>query len=225
VNGKEYTFTLGGNNVCFPAESKGSFQMFVRTKNNLPDSTPIASRAKIREESPAKEDTMLNNEAVNSTMVYLADMMISKSAIVDSNGDEIFDTMTDSTLAAIPRRKVQYTLEYDNVGNYSAKNVVIRDNVPAEVCFEIGSVDLSGKYTIAYSNDKGMTWNYVSNKAAGEEDCAITDFRVILEDELMAPGHKIEGGFQAVIQEFTGNTTWTVPSGVTEVEVFAVGGG
>jgi hypothetical protein len=47
----------------------------------------------------------------------------------------------------------------------------------------------------------------------------------MLRDELAAPGHSVEGGFQAVIEEFTGNATWTVPSGVTEVEVFAVGGG
>jgi uncharacterized repeat protein (TIGR01451 family) len=224
VTERTYTFDLG-EHTCLPGGTQGSFEMFVRTKNNLPDSTPIAATVKIWEESAAKEDTMLNNEAVNSTMVYLADMMISKSAIVDSNGDEIFDTTTDSTLAAIPRRKVQYTLEYDNIGNYSAKNVVIRDSLPAEVCFEIGSIALSEGYSIEYSNDKGMTRNYVSNKNDGEEDCAITDFRVVLEDELMAPGHKIEGGFQAVIQEFTGNTTWTVPSGIREVEVFVVGGG
>jgi hypothetical protein len=65
----------------------------------------------------------------------------------------------------------------------------------------------------------------VSGKGTGEEDCTITDFKVSLEYPLVAPGHEIRGGFLDVIQEFTGNSTWTVPNGVTSVDVFAVGGG
>jgi hypothetical protein len=70
-----------------PGGARGGFEMFVRAKNNLTDSTPLAAKAAIREDSAAKEDTMLNNEAVSSTMVYLADVMIEKSAIVDSDND------------------------------------------------------------------------------------------------------------------------------------------
>jgi uncharacterized repeat protein (TIGR01451 family) len=158
VNDTTYTFTLGGNNVCFPAGSQGSFQMFVRSKNNLSDSTPIASRVEIWEESPAKEDTMANNEAVSSTMVYLADMMVSKHAIVDSNDDGNFDTATDSTTVATPGKQVQYTLEYDNIGNYNAENVIITDSMPAEVCLELGSIALPFGATIEYSTDRGMNW-------------------------------------------------------------------
>jgi uncharacterized repeat protein (TIGR01451 family) len=138
--------------------------MFVRTKNNLADSTPIASTVKIWEESAAKEDTMVNNEATSSTMVYLADVMIEKSAIVDSNGDGVFSG-DDATDAVGKGKKIQYTLQYDNIGNYSAENIVLRDSVPSEVCFELGSITLSGENTIEYSNDKGMTWNYMSSKS------------------------------------------------------------
>jgi uncharacterized repeat protein (TIGR01451 family) len=161
--------------------------MHVRTKNNLPDSTPIASTVSIWEDSLAKEDTMDNNEATSATMVYLADVMIEKSAIVDRDEDGIFGSIGDSSTTVEKGQNIQYQLHYDNIGNYTAENVVLRDSLPAEVCFEIGSIALSGGHTIEYSTDKGMTWGYMSNKKTGEEDCAITDFRIMLEEGLMAP--------------------------------------
>ncbi|MDR2190806.1 MAG: hypothetical protein LBP53_06645 [Candidatus Peribacteria bacterium] len=147
----------------------------------------------IWEDSPAKEDTMLNNEAISSTMVYLADVMVEKSAIVDSNADGLFSG-NDSTEIVSKGKKIRYRLAYHNIGNYSAENVVLRDKLPADTCFVIGSVVIPEKSWIEYSNDKGMTWSYVSDKAEGEQDCAITDFRIVLADKLTAPGHSVEGG-------------------------------
>ncbi|MDR2415916.1 MAG: DUF11 domain-containing protein [Candidatus Peribacteria bacterium] len=147
----------------------------------------------IWEESAAKEDTMVNNEAVSSTMVYLADVMIEKRAIVDSNGDGVFSG-DDSTEAVRKGKRIKYRVSYENIGNYSAENVVLRDSLPADTCFVIGSVNAPRRSWIEYSSDKGMSWSYVSNKADGEEDCAITDFRIVLADKLAAPGHSVEGG-------------------------------
>jgi uncharacterized repeat protein (TIGR01451 family) len=190
----KYLFDLGAE-VCVPGGAKGSFEMFVRTKNKLPDSTPISTLAEIWEESPAKEDTMLNNEAVSSTMVYLADVMVEKTAIVDSNADGIFSG--DDSLKEVGKgKKVKYRIRYTNIGNYNAENVVLRDSLPAEVCFTMGSVTLPERTVIEYSNDKGMTWSYISTKKIGEEDCEITDFRIVLADQLSAPGYSIAGSLK-----------------------------
>jgi uncharacterized repeat protein (TIGR01451 family) len=189
-----YVFDIGAE-VCIPGGAKGSFEMFVRTKNNLPDSTPIATTVKIWEESAAKEDTMENNEAVSSTMVYLADVMIEKSAIVDSNADGVFSG-DDSVHAVGKGKRVRYRLKYDNIGNYHAENVVLRESLPAEICFKMGSITLPERTSIEYSADKGMSWEYISSKGTGEEDCAITDFRIILEEPLMAPGNSKGGNFR-----------------------------
>jgi uncharacterized repeat protein (TIGR01451 family) len=53
---------------------------------------------------------------------------------------------------------VKYQLKYDNIGNYTAENVILRDSLPIDVCFVVGSIALSGRHTIEYSIDKGMTW-------------------------------------------------------------------
>lgn len=172
----------------------------------------------------AKEDTMKNNEAVSSTMVYLADVTIEKSAIVDSNSDGIFGA-GDSTTAIGKGKTVQYTLRYANIGNYSAKNVVISDSLPEELAFEVGSISLPASGTVEYSKDKGMNRNYISNKVDGDEDEDITDVRILLNDEVVL-GNSIEGQFIYPSNNniFTGNTTWIVPAGVRYIDVFAVGG-
>lgn len=112
--GGTLTFTLGDDQVCIPGGAKGNFEMFVRTLNNLPDATPISAKTTIWEESLGREDTMVNNVATSSTMVYLADMTIEKTAIVDSNEDGIFGG-NDSTTAVGKGKTIQYTLRYDNI--------------------------------------------------------------------------------------------------------------
>ena len=164
--------------------------MFVRTLNNLPDSTPISTKVTIWEDSLAKEDTMVNNVAISTTMVYLADVVIEKSAIVDSNSDGLFGG-SDSTTAVGKGKSIQYTLKYDNIGNFNAKHVVISDSLPDEVSFEMGSLTLPALGTVEYSTDRGMNRDYISTKSAGEEDEAITDVRVLLTNDVTAPSHSI----------------------------------
>ncbi|GHV26132.1 hypothetical protein FACS1894176_06230 [Bacteroidia bacterium] len=86
-------------------------------------------------------------------------------------------------------------------------------------------MSLRASGTIEYSKDKGMNRNYVSSIPAGSGDEQITDVRILLDDEVAAPSHSVEGKFIYPSKVFTGNTTWTVPAGVTSVDVFAVGGG
>jgi uncharacterized repeat protein (TIGR01451 family) len=113
--GGNYIFKLGDDEVCLPGGARGGFEMYVRTKNNLPDSTPIASTVSIWEDSAAKEDTMVNNEATSSTMVYLADVMIEKTARVDRDEDGIFGSSGDSTTTVEKGQNIQYQLHYDNI--------------------------------------------------------------------------------------------------------------
>lgn len=187
-----YIFDLWGEGVCFPGNSEGSFILSVRTSNGLNDSTPIIAEAEIWEESPAIEDTMDNNISKSSTMVYLSDVIIEKTAIVDSDGNEIYGNTGDSKDMAKKGDHVKYSLKYDNIWNYAAENVVILETIPVDTCFKVGSIKVPQDADIQYSSDWGLTWDY---SPQWNVDCQVTTVRLILKNSLEAPSNKIEGSF------------------------------
>lgn len=187
-----YVFDLWGEEVCFPGNSEGSFILSVRTSNGLNDSTPIIAEAEIWEESPAIEDTMENNKDESLTLVYLSDVIIEKTAIVDSDGNEIYGNTGDSKDMAKKGDHVKYSLKYDNIWNYAAENVVILETIPVDTCFKVGSIKVPQAANIQYSNDWWLTWDY---SPQWNIDCQVTTIRIILKDVLSAPSNKIEWSF------------------------------
>lgn len=102
---------------------------------------------------------------MTSTVVYRPDLTISKTAIVDLDANGTFTTGTaDSTINAIQSRTIRYKLEYDNIGNATAKSSYITEKIPAGTCLKVAGSPLAGVFTnlapgtiVEYSNDNGAS--------------------------------------------------------------------
>jgi uncharacterized repeat protein (TIGR01451 family)/fimbrial isopeptide formation D2 family protein len=71
-----------------------------------------------------------------------------------------------------PGTDLVYTITFTNTGGASAQSLVIKDPVPANTDFKVGSVTNSLGTTgltvaVAYSNDGGTTWSYTPVSAGG----------------------------------------------------------
>lgn len=64
-----------------------------------------------------------------------------------------------------PGTELTYTLQFQNLGEFAARNVAVTDSVPPQVVFKLGSVTQTLPAgitaTVAYSNNAGATWTYV----------------------------------------------------------------
>ena len=65
-----------------------------------------------------------------------------------------------------------YSISFSNTGGYQATNFVIRDQIPSNTDFKVGSVTstlgTTGlTATVAYSNDGGTSWVYTPTSGAG----------------------------------------------------------
>ena len=69
-----------------------------------------------------------------------------------------------------PGGDLDYTLEYRNVGTDSATNVVVRDAIPSNTDYVVGSASAGAEF----SDDNGSTWTY---SPSGIVDANVTDVR------------------------------------------------
>ena len=97
---------------------------------------------------------MTNNSDQTSTTVYRPDLVITKTAVSDTNGDGIFD-LVDNAVMTDAGQKIRYTLGYDNIGNTVASGVVLSEMIPAQTCYIVGSLEQTKplRTHIEYSNN------------------------------------------------------------------------
>lgn len=77
-----------------------------------------------------------------------------------------------TTIEALPGADVIYSIAFTNTGGYFASSFVIKDGIPANTDFKLGSVTTNLGTTgltvaVAYSNDGGTTWTYTPTSGAG----------------------------------------------------------
>ncbi len=179
-------------NVCLPTGAQGEFQVYVTLSSDLENETPVTNKVHIDQDSGATEQILDNNDDSSTTTVYRADLMLVKTG-VSAGRDGIFGTTDDTTDEANAGDQLRYRLEYNNIGNITAKESVITENIPVDICFTVGSIaSLPATAKVSYSNDEGSTWNYAPNGESGDQDCNVTNFRIELGD-LSAPANMLSG--------------------------------
>ena len=116
-----------------------------------------------------------------------------------------------TTVEALPGADVIYSISFTNSGGYYASSFVIRDGIPANTDFKLGSVTTNLGTTgltvaVAYSNDSGATWTYTPASGAGGApagyDRLVTDIRWSFTGNLSqtAPNNQGSVGFTVRIR-------------------------
>ena len=179
----------GSSTVCLPGGAQGSFDLLMKVKTTAADSSQIYATGTIVKLSAWAEDTLTNNTDMTNTIVYRPDLTIRKTAVVDQDANGAFTTwVNDSTISALQSRTIRYKLEYDNIGNATAKSTYITEKIPAGTCLKVAGSPVAGIFTnlapstiIEYSNDNGSNWWYNLINTIGM-DCAVTHVRWKLWD-------------------------------------------
>jgi uncharacterized repeat protein (TIGR01451 family) len=208
-------FGLGSpaSSVCLPAGVLGSFSLYASIDPEAVDSTPYTAQVTIGEDSPGIEDTLLNNTDSTQVTAYRADVMIQKKALSDTNRDGIYDLL-DSPTMTDKDQKIRYTLEYDNIGNAPASGVVMNEKIPAQTCYVVGSLEANqpAGTLLEYSNDGALSYTYTPVGSTGEQDCAVTDWRLNRLTEMPAPAHLASDNLNDSL--VMNNIVGTVESGI-----------
>lgn len=173
-------------NVCMPPKTELSFQIYAKISSSAPDSSVVTNSVRVGEDSPANEDLMTNNTANTSVTVYRTDVVVQKNGI-SYGPDGILGTSDDSQTYVNPGEKINYTINYNNIGNTNANDVVINENIPTGTCYVNGSVAIPAGSVLELSNNGGASWTYTSASALGSPDCAVTNFRIKFTSPLPAP--------------------------------------
>jgi streptogramin lyase len=135
------------------------------------------------------EDVLTNNSATTTVTVWRADIITTKDGY-SCGADNVCGNSDDSQTSASIGETLRYKIEYDNIGNTDAKNVILQELVPAGTCFKVGSITPISGASIEYSSDSASSWGYTPVGAAGVCDNSITNFRVKW-DTLRAPANVI----------------------------------
>lgn len=183
----DYSFDLGGSDVCLPPGSVGEFEVYAIVDSTLSDGATVSNTAVIGENSPDIEDILTNNTDSSQTVVYRADLSIQKSG-VSKGPDNILGTGDDSTTQTSVGENVYYTLEYNNIGSAPAQNSIITETIPTGMCYIDGSITgYPGDATIEFSNDNASTYTY---SPTGPVDCSVTNFRIVFGSPIF-PGNSV----------------------------------
>jgi len=122
------------------------------------------------------EEIVDNNTTMCTTTVFRADPMVIKKATA-ATGDEPFTA----------KDRIQYNIEYNNIGAASADGVFIEDYLPLDTGFVIGSLsNLPEGSTIRYDDGSGA-FGYMPVGALGVIDTTVKAFRVTWTQALPAP--------------------------------------
>jgi len=182
--------TVPYTDVCLPPRTYGEFELYGKINMDVADSTVIENRVEIREDSAGIEDTLANNTDSTSTTVYLADLAIEKTGY-SCGVDDICGSVDDNATEVNPGETIEYKIEYENAGNIDAENPVIEDKIPERTCYELGTIEANqpSSTVLEYSNDEGITWNYIPIDSGDGTDCNVTDFRLRFTQSLPAPAN------------------------------------
>ena len=146
INGNTLTWYLGNDSaltdpfyyrrVGIPSGATGSFQVIVTINDDVADGTVLENNATVLtdryQDSDPEEDYLGNNSDDSSVSVYRTDVFVNKS-VVDASGDE-FWTEAGNILT--------YTIEYGNIGNIDAEDVVISEIIPDGTSYVGGSLQV-----------------------------------------------------------------------------------
>lgn len=129
---------------------------------------------------------------------YISDLIITKKWISDWS-----DTWTDKG------KNITYSLTYDNVWNAFASWTMIYENIPTNTCFTVWSITwLQDDTIVEYSIDNGNTWTYSSLTASWQQDCTITNIRVVFSSPLAASTYIVADNLSNGVKNNTiGNNT------------------
>jgi uncharacterized repeat protein (TIGR01451 family) len=212
ISGNTLTFDLGNSTrpasqVCIPPGSTGTFEVYAKIKSTALDSTAVTNQATITTTGSGIETEVGNNSAASAVRVYRADVVTGKT------GTTQIGDVTDAN----PGDIITYTINYDNIGNTDASDVVISDVVPSEVCYVAGSLIAPSGSTLQFSNDRGSTWVYTPIVGASG-DCNVTNIRVVFGGPLPAPAHYDgEGSLADFVNAGQNNLQEVILSGNKEV--------
>ena len=132
--GSQRTWVLGSlaasdpfyfRNVGIPPGACGQLEVYVVVSDAALDTTRACNTVVLNvENQPGNtipEDDLDNNQDESCVTIYRPDVEVSKKGVDLISGQSSF---TD------PGNQIEYTISYDNIGNFAASNVVIRDIFP-----------------------------------------------------------------------------------------------
>ncbi len=196
-------------NVCLPPKAKVEFKVFAQIDTSVIDNSTISNAIYVGEDGAATEDLMSNNWATSSVTVYRSDLTISKNG-TSYGPDNTLGTADDNQTYVNPGETINYKIEYNNTGNYSASSTVITETVPQGTCYVNGSVAIPGGAVLQLSNTNAADWTYASPATLGATDCLVTNFRLVFSAALPAPAtfdsEDVDAEFLAADPAKTGNT-------------------
>lgn len=193
LTGSTHRWDLGTDpaNTCIPAGAKGVFEIYVEISSLVADSTSITNSITIGEDSPAEEEPeeLINNTDDSTLTVYRADVLVNKEGVGCGADNDCSTVVAGDYVAVNAGDKIKYTIEYDNVGNTTAADVIIKERIPEGSCYRVNSIEANKPdgSVVEYSSNSGVTWTY-SPVADGEgKDCNVTNFRIVFPEGLPAP--------------------------------------
>jgi uncharacterized delta-60 repeat protein/uncharacterized repeat protein (TIGR01451 family) len=225
-SGQNYRWELGSSatvpyeEVCMPAGSQATFNIFATVVNNTPNATRLTNTVVVGEDSASIEDTLENNTDDTYTYVYLADVLIQKSGY-SCGPDNICGNGDDNPSTLNPGERINYTLSYDNAGDMGAENVVISEMIPLGTCYSVGTVEANQPPStiLTYSNDDGITYSYTPVAGGNGTDCNVTNFQVSFTQGLPSPAN-----FGGEASGFEGVRDNTYPQS-NQIKLIREGGG
>ncbi|MCA9516190.1 MAG: DUF11 domain-containing protein, partial [Myxococcales bacterium] len=138
-----------------------------------------------------EEELLTDNDAQSSVVVYKADAWVDKT-MARANG---------ASGAAGLGERLDVTIDYNNLGNAPAEDVVFTDYFPDGTSFVVGSLQgLPGDFALEYYSE-AQGWGYTPAGGAGNTDTAVRGFR--LKGTLGAPTN---GYFNAQGEGLAGGT-------------------
>ncbi len=158
VAGQTITWYLGSldsgdplyyRNIGIPVGAGGSFQVFTTLRADIADSTVVVNPAVLVVTNQVGNDVAEaytnNNWDSAQVSVYRADVAVEKTVVDVPTGSS---ELTDSGNA------LQYTVNYDNLGNLNAENTIITEYIPVGTRFVPNSITgLPGGAVVSYTPD------------------------------------------------------------------------
>ncbi len=145
-NNSDVSDPLFYRRVGLPPGAEGSFQLIVTINSDVADGTTLENNAAIitdryQDGDPA-EEFLGNNYDDSSVSVYRTDLFVNKSVVDAETGDD-FWTEAGNILT--------YTIEYGNIGNIDAEDVVISEIIPDGTSYVPSSLQVPEGSLVSFS--------------------------------------------------------------------------
>jgi len=180
---------------------RATLLLTVRLPDDLPDNTVFTTGAtaatdlRFDADETLTEELLENNPGTCATLVYRADVFVSKA---------VTDLTTGSDDLARAGDRLGYTVEYGNAGHFAASDVILEDRIPDGADFVVGSIaNLFTDAVVVEYDDGSQAWTYAPAVATGLPDPGVRAFRVRWTDPLDAPANNVFAQSTAVA--FAGN--------------------